>query len=85
MPATGDLNDTQRDILIRLAGAATQAADAPEVQSLRASAKRMGTDDRANMFRLLIAAPVKQLSDLARAKSEDGLVGSVPGAVQALK
>jgi hypothetical protein len=85
VPASGDLSDAQRDIMVRLASASAQAGDNAKLQSLRGMIGRMGADNRADMFRLLVAEPIKGLSDLARAKAENGLVNSVPGAVGSLQ
>ncbi len=85
LPATGNLSDADRNLVVRLAGDASQAGDAARLQSLATMTARMGNDDRANMFKLLTAAPVKQVSDLARANKEDQLVGSVAPAVDKLR
>ena len=85
IPAAGDLTDPQRDIMVRLASAAAQAGDTAKLEVLRAEVVRMGAGDRADMFRLLVAEPINGLSDLARAKVEDGLAASVPGALGSLK
>ena len=84
VPATGDLTDAQRDIEVRLASATAQAGDAARLKLLRLMIARMGVGDRADMFRLLVAEPVRGLSDLARARAEDGLANSIPGAIGSL-
>ncbi len=84
-PSAPPLSDAQRDILVRLASAAAQAGDAARLQSLRAMQPRMGSGDRADMFRLLTAAPMQGLDDLARVKTEDALAHAVPGAMKSLQ
>jgi hypothetical protein len=74
VPETGILNDTQLAVVLRLATAATHADDNPTLAALQAKfAPRIGTGPRADMFRLLTAAPVRGTADLPRARTEMGL------------
>jgi hypothetical protein len=76
--ACGVLDDRQRQIVLRLATAATRADDDATLTSLREKlTTRIGNGPRADMFRLLTTEPVRGTGDLARARSEIGLARAV--------
>ena len=90
VPADGPLDERQTRILLRLATAAARAGDDITLASLRErTERRLGSGPMADMFRLLTAEPVLGIGDLARARTEIGLVralgASVPGAKPAPK
>jgi hypothetical protein len=86
LPADGELDDTQRQALLRLTTAAARANDSTALADLRAREEaRIGSGPLADMFRLLTAGPVRGAADLARAKREVGLARAVPDGLQALK
>lgn len=79
VPNTGDLNDPQRQILLRYATDAARAGDAASLAALReGQAGRMGTGPLADMFRLLTADDVRGMADLQRAGREVGLARALP-------
>ena len=78
VPDSGMLNAAQLGVVLRLATAATHADDDATLASLGAKlGTRVGTGPRADMFRLLTAAPVRGTADLARARAEMGLARAV--------
>ena len=86
VPETGDLDDTQRRSLLRLATAAARADDAPALAALRAREEpRIGSGPLADMFRLLTADPVRSTADLPRSKREVGLARAVPDGLKAFQ
>jgi hypothetical protein len=77
VPASGPLDDAQRNTLLRLATAASRAGDAATLRAVAAESKRMGSGPSAAMFRLLTAEPVRAMADLKRAGQEIGLARSL--------
>jgi hypothetical protein len=74
VPATGNLDDAQRRILLRLATAAARAGDDAALTALRQrEGARMGSGPLADMFRLLTADQVRGVADLKRAGQETAL------------
>jgi hypothetical protein len=76
---TGELNETQRRSLLRLAAATARAEDTTGLSALRArETERMGSGPIADMFRLLTADPVRGLADLRRSGQEAVLAHALP-------
>ena len=76
--AQGKLDEPARQILLRLAAAASRAGDQAALTALRARvAGRLDTGPSADALRLLLAEPVRQVADLPRAAEETKLAGSV--------
>jgi hypothetical protein len=72
-------------LLLRLASAAAQAGDSEELARLRIrEAPRMPDGPTAEMFRLIIAAPVEAVADLPRAAQEARLARNVPETLKSL-
>jgi len=85
VPVTGDLDDTQRRLVLRLATAAARAGDNATLAALRErDSARMGSGPLGDMFRLLTAEPVRGTSDLGRARQEAELVRTLPAGLNAL-
>jgi len=86
VPGTGDLDDSHRRALLRLATAAARAGDAEALAALHTREEgRIGTGPLADMFRLLTADPVRGTGDLARAKREVGLARALPEGLKAFQ
>ena len=86
IPATGELTDPQRQLLLRLATAAQRSGDRNGLLALRATHdSRLGSGPLADMIRLLTADPVMATTDLPRAEREMGFVRGVPAALAAFK
>lgn len=85
VPESGDLDDVQQRVLLRLATAAARAGDETLLSTLREKeATRMPDGPLGDMFRLLTADPVRAVADLGRAKQEIGLARGVPAGLKAL-
>jgi hypothetical protein len=69
VPAEGDLNEKQQDVVLRQAVAAVQAGDAGTLRSLKELDRRMA-GPKADQFRVLTASAVQSIQDLPRAASE---------------
>ncbi len=70
-PGRAPLNDAQADLLLQLAGAASNAQDMEGMQELRTEqAARLPPGPKADLFRVLTASPVRATADLPRAASE---------------
>jgi hypothetical protein len=83
---TGELNDAERQLVLRLATAAQRSGDRNGLAALRASLdSRLGSGPLADMIRLLTAEPLQGTADLPRAEREIGLVRAVPAAMAAFK
>ena len=84
VPAEGALSPAQQDIVLRLASAQAQAGDDAGLRLLgmREATRIVGA--RADMFRLLTAAPVTGPSDLRRAAGEVALARAVPAGLAAI-
>jgi len=86
VPETGELDDTHRRLLLRLATAATRAGDDATLAILHEREDaRMGTGPLGDMFRLLTAGPVRSAADLSRAGREVGLARGLPAALKTLQ
>jgi hypothetical protein len=86
IPATGELTDSQRQLVLRLATAAQRSGDRNGLLALRATHdSRLGSGPLADMIRLLTADPVQATADLPRAEREMGFVRGVPAALAAFK
>jgi hypothetical protein len=86
VPAEGELDDAQRQTLLRLATATARAGDTAALGTLRERAgARMGTGPLADMFRLLTADPVRSVADLPRSGQEAGLARQLPGDLKAVQ
>jgi hypothetical protein len=86
VPETGDLDDTARRQLLRLATDAARAGDETTLAALRDKQEaRMGTGPVADMFRLLTATPVNGTADLTRAGVEVGYARALPANLQAMR
>jgi len=86
VPDAGNLDDTQRRTLIRLAAAAGRAGDQTVLATLRQQDdSRMGTGPLANMFRLLTADPVHGVADLRRSAQETALAHALPEDLKAVR
>jgi hypothetical protein len=84
VPDEGDLTDSQRRALLRLATAAARAGDDGVLSSLRSRhAGRIGAGPLADMFRLLTAEPVLGSADLPRARREASKSGIIPAGLAA--
>ncbi len=84
VPAQGPLDEAARQTLLRLAAAASRAGDQAALAALRARvAGRLETGPSADTLRLLLAEPVRQVADLARAAKETRLAGSVAASLRA--
>ncbi len=84
VPPQGPLDDTAQDILLRQATAAAQAPDPAMLRVLERSTPRM-TAPRADLFRVLTAAPLGAAADLPRAARELSLARAVPQHLDALR
>ena len=86
VPASGDLTDHARRLVLRLVTDAAHAGDQPMLATLRAQDEaRMGTGPLADMFRLLTTDPVQGLADLPVSAREVGLAKALPSALQAMQ
>ena len=86
VPSDGNLDDTQRRLLVRLASAASQAGDESVLEQLRTrESPRMASGPLADMFRLLTADRVQSASDLKRSGREMALARAVPAGIRALE
>ncbi len=86
VPPEGELNDTQRRTLLRLATAAARAGDDAALVGLREhQAARMGTGPLADMFRLLTSEQVRTVADLKRSGREATLARGLPDGLKAVK
>ena len=84
IPPSGALSPAQQDILLRLASAQARAGDDAALRLLgMKEADRMG-GPRADMFRLLTAAPVSNVGDLKRSAGEVALARAVPAGLAAI-
>lgn len=85
VPPEGRLAEEHAQILLRLATAAAQLADAPLLASLREhDLPRFPPGKLADLFAVLTAGPVQGVADLPRAAQEARLAGGVPSALKTL-
>ena len=86
VPPEGELDDTQRRTLLRLATAAARAGDDAALVGLREhQAVRMGNGPLADMFRLLTSDQVRTVADLKRSGREATLARGLPDGLKAVK
>jgi len=86
VPVSGNLTDSARRLVLRLATAAAHAGDAQMLAALRArDDARMGTGPLADMFRLLTTEPIRGIADLPASVREVGLAKTLPSALQAMQ
>lgn len=79
LPAGGPISDTQAQLVLRLASAASQAGDERTLASLRANqAERLPEGALSDLFRLLTATAVQGVADLPRASREIQLARDLP-------
>lgn len=71
------LDEAQQGLLVRQAGIAAQAGDQAALRTLRAELPRVA-GPQADLFRLLVAEPVRGTADLPRAASEVALARTLP-------
>ena len=86
LPETGTLNEAQTRTVLRLATATARAGDDAGLAALRGHyASRIGPGPLADMFRLLIAEPIKTTADIKRSQREVSLAASLPAGLKALE
>ena len=86
IPPAGELNNSHRRLLLRLATASARAGNDVALAALRAKEEaRIGSGPVADMFRLLTADPVRGVADLKRAQVEIGWARSLPEGIKALR
>ena len=84
LPPQGPLNPAQQDTLMQLAGALARVGDDAGLQALGVKEMPRMAGPKADMFRLLTAAPVSGVSDLRRSSAELSLVQAVPAGLAAV-
>ncbi|WP_428491853.1 hypothetical protein [Rhodopila sp.] len=86
VPDSGMLNEAQTRTVLRLATASARAGDDAELAKLRGHyGNRIGPGPLADMFRLLIAEPIKTTADIKRSQREVSLAASLPAGLKALR
>lgn len=84
VPAQGPFDAPARATILRLAALAARVHDQATLAGLRERVgSRLGSGEDANTIRLLLAAPVSQMADLARAGKEAALAGNVAADLRA--
>ncbi|MGI4952291.1 MAG: hypothetical protein ACRYGM_10830 [Janthinobacterium lividum] len=83
VPAEGKISDAAQDVLLRQAHAAVQVHDLDQLRVLRRFTPRI-EGARADIFRLLTAAPLDTAQDLARSKRELLAAQTLPLRLQTL-
>jgi len=83
VPAEGKINDAAQDVLIRQAHAAVQLHDLDQLRALRRFTPRV-EGARAEIFRLLTAAPLDTAQDLVRSKRELLAAQTLPQRLQTI-
>ncbi len=84
VPPDGALTLAQQDILLRMASAQARAGDDASLRLLGMKEAARMAGPRADMFRLLTAAPVSNVGDLKRAAGEVALARALPAALSAI-
>jgi hypothetical protein len=80
------LDGGQMRTILRLATATARAGDDAGIALLRTNyGTRISPGPLADMFRLLIAEPIKTTADIQRSKREVSLVASLPADLKALQ
>lgn len=84
VPLQGTLDAPARATILRLAALAARTHDQATLTALRERVgHRLGSGEGADTIRLLLAAPVSQMADLARAGKETALAGAVAAELRA--
>lgn len=83
VPTDGPLSEKQQDIVLRQASAAVQAQDVDAAQAMAQQVSRL-TGAREDLFRVLMARPVREATDLPRARTDIALARAIPERLQAL-
>ena len=82
VPGSGTLTDAQQDLVLRFAGAASQAGDAAALRALQDGlARRLTPGPRAALFQTLAAQPVQGVGDLPRSGREADAARALPAAL----
>jgi hypothetical protein len=85
VPAQGKLDAPASQVVLRLAADAARAGDRAAIDALRTRvAGRLAAGPDADTIRLLLAEPVRQVADLARAGAEAKLAGAVAADLRAV-
>lgn len=80
VPTSGPLTDAQRNTLLHLATAMTNAGDDAGLAGLRLrEMERMGNGSTSNPFRILTEAPIHHVADLPNAEKDLRGAGALPG------
>ena len=84
IPAAGSLTPNQQDIVLRLASAQAHAGDDEGARELgiRETARMVGP--RADLFRVLTAAPLNGIGDLGRSAGELAMARAIPASLAAV-
>jgi hypothetical protein len=82
LPAAGALTESQQDLLLRLASAASEAGDIAFMQQLQSGdATRLAAGPRAQLFQALATRPIQAVGDLPRSAREAEAARAVPAAL----
>ena len=84
VPQDGVLSAGEQDTLIRLASAQAHDGDDTALHALGIKEATRMTGPRADMFRLLTAAPIGNVGDLHRSAGEMALARTIPAGLAAL-
>ena len=84
VPESGGLTDPQQDLVLRQATAAVQAGDTDALKRLAKFDRRL-TPPRVDLFRVLIATPVRSPEDLPRSARELALSKTLPDRLTAMR
>ncbi len=86
LPESGPLDDSQSQLVLRLAAAATRSGDSLALADLRGRyVDRIGAGPLADMLRLLLQEPVKTGTDLQRAGREAALASNLAAGLAAIE
>ena len=84
IPPGGKLNDSQADLVLRLASDEAQAGDAAALAEIQSTfAPRLKAGMQASLLRVLTQSPVEAVSDLGRASQELAAARQLPGTLAA--
>ena len=82
IPAGGILSDSQQDLVLRLASAASQAGDAALLRAMQdGDARRLSPGPRMSLFQMLVTQPVQGVADLTRSGHEAEAARALPAAL----
>ncbi len=84
IPPDGALDSAQQDIILRLASAESRAGDDAVLRALGLREVKRMAGSRADMFRLLTAAPIAGVGDLPRSAGEMALAHAIPAGLAAM-